>query len=1020
MTEPISPQHSGSSFGSSSNKRGSSTGRLRSVDDPNNTDHSKLWRKLVEQLLQINVLRLQLSWGVGEEDAKELEQKEQKAIQDLLHVIEGMSWQGGVIKRVGRVDEGEGRQLSQTHTIMTACCYFGVLEAVKKVLGLNSKLLEEPTEQGWTPLICAADQGWDKVVEYLLEKGADVLMQTDIGDNVLTHVVKSDAKTPVWLNQSQRDLVDKAITDRKEGKMKIFKQLLRSKVYVELVNDSNNFGQTPLMMACQWANDKMVEMMVTSAEVNVNAQDGSGKTALMYAVTAPNKRRQLIRALFQNISLDINLRTVVETEQTAIAYAALQGNVDALEELLAQAGQRNRRLDLWLKRHGKNVHLVDAVDDLGFVRCYRALVKAAANGQLSLQDFNSNNRKVTPLIVACQGGWIEEVTQLVKLPDLDPNDFDATGYTALMHACKYKGEDVRRTMVRTLLSSNRMNLNIVSHEDNWTTALGVAITENNIDAVEELIEYAKTNAEVLDLNICVDGQTQSVLMSAVKNKQLEVVQILVSGLLNGSLHGDDFRHFFNIYPELASDGMYARALALLIEHEGDILFKDVSEAKRYINKSVPLTRSCSRYLQDVIGKVHGEMAFQAASIQGLIRYWWETYGMLSYMIQFMLFALFMIMNILHMALYLEGYTGDEDKGALWCAFVLSFFILGVKVLSVSYYDAIDSWSEWFTKIIEGSVTNRTAMVTELMNYVFDTRFFIFMLDLAIIVLAITIPFLEDGESYEHTLAAQCLLIFFRLLLWLLPLDNVGQQLQAISMVFRKALIYIAMIVIFVTGFSLCFSLLSIDTNDSFQDYSHSFILTALGFFGGVNVELHERYEQSQGFPYNAVFGLMIILYMAVIPTIFIALIVAFLTTSWQDLGRKQNASFWRSRALSLIATMNLLKNLGFLCQTSVFGGCGQKGGRQGQNEGLMKLEVRFVGKGEGDLKSQNMKLVADINHMKDVMDHLKTRNSQAEEREAELTTRIEELMGKLEQLSSFWDGYKMGRKYAELSQSQMS
>eukprot|EP01026_Neomeris_dumetosa_P081644 TRINITY_DN92094_c1_g1_i3.p3 TRINITY_DN92094_c1_g1~~TRINITY_DN92094_c1_g1_i3.p3 ORF type:complete len:176 (-),score=34.94 TRINITY_DN92094_c1_g1_i3:78-605(-) len=175
--------------------------------------------------------------------------------------------------------------------------------------------------------------------------------------------------------------------------MKVFKMLLRSKFYIELVNDSNNFGQTPLMMACEFANEKMVEMMVSVPELNVNLQDGSGKTALMFAVTAPNKRKQLIRALFQNITLDINTRTVIETEQTAIAYAALQGNVDALEELLTQAGQRNRRLDLWLKRHGRNVHLVDAIIDIGFNRCLKALVKAAANGQLSLQDFNSIEQK---------------------------------------------------------------------------------------------------------------------------------------------------------------------------------------------------------------------------------------------------------------------------------------------------------------------------------------------------------------------------------------------------------------------------------------------------------------------------------------------------------------------------------------------------------------------------------------------------------------------------------------------------
>eukprot|EP01026_Neomeris_dumetosa_P009316 TRINITY_DN1311_c0_g1_i7.p2 TRINITY_DN1311_c0_g1~~TRINITY_DN1311_c0_g1_i7.p2 ORF type:complete len:204 (-),score=25.64 TRINITY_DN1311_c0_g1_i7:287-898(-) len=171
------------------------------------------------------------------------------------------------------------------------------------------------------------------------------------------------------------------------------------------------------------------------------------------------------------------------------------------------------------------------------------------------------------------------------------------------------------------------------------------------------------------------------------------------------------------------------------------------------------------------------------------------------------------------------------------------------------------------------------------------------------------------------------------------------------------------------------------------------------------------------------FGLMVIFCIVVMPIIFISMLVTFLATSALDLSKNREASFWRNRALSLIKTMNLIRNVHFM-YNQVFGKCGEKDtnliSEGGRKEGIMKIEVRFVSRGEGDLKSQHVKLLSDITQMKEKIDGLSSKSTHAEEREVELTGRIEDLMGKLEQLSSFWDGYKMGRKYAELSQSQSS
>jgi ankyrin repeat protein len=80
------------------------------------------------------------------------------------------------------------------------------------------------------------------------------------------------------------------------------------------INSKDSIGQTALMLAANWGNEKCVELLLNHPGIDVNLQDKWGWTALMNAV---DRKVKVVELLLNHPGIDITLE---ETESSRTAW----------------------------------------------------------------------------------------------------------------------------------------------------------------------------------------------------------------------------------------------------------------------------------------------------------------------------------------------------------------------------------------------------------------------------------------------------------------------------------------------------------------------------------------------------------------------------------------------------------------------------------------------------------------------------------------------------------------------------
>ncbi|MGC8743255.1 MAG: ankyrin repeat domain-containing protein [Verrucomicrobiia bacterium] len=157
-----------------------------------------------------------------------------------------------------------------------------------------------------TPLHWAADYGYLKIAEFLIENGANVNAKTDNGWTPLHQAV-------IKLNTN------------------IVRLLISKKADV---NAQTSAKITPLMLACGIAYNYEIAKMMIDAGADVKMKDQFGNTALSFAASVPDEIR--VSEMLLKAGADVNPRDIV-TGFTPLHHAALRNNA-ALAQLLINAG----------------------------------------------------------------------------------------------------------------------------------------------------------------------------------------------------------------------------------------------------------------------------------------------------------------------------------------------------------------------------------------------------------------------------------------------------------------------------------------------------------------------------------------------------------------------------------------------------------------------------------------------------------------------------------------------------------
>ncbi|KAH3764811.1 Ras guanine nucleotide exchange factor [Pelomyxa schiedti] len=158
-------------------------------------------------------------------------------------------------------------------TLLHAAAYAGNLELIKWLLKRDADV-ESKDEMGWTPIMCAINQGFFSIAQFLISKGATI------------SVITCRKQTPLHL-------LAKSYKQDDELAYKLLRTILASHCPVNARTDT---GDTALMFACCVSSIQM-EFITTLLEsrADPNISNNKGETPLSKA--AETKNPELIEAL---------------------------------------------------------------------------------------------------------------------------------------------------------------------------------------------------------------------------------------------------------------------------------------------------------------------------------------------------------------------------------------------------------------------------------------------------------------------------------------------------------------------------------------------------------------------------------------------------------------------------------------------------------------------------------------------------------------------------------------------------
>ncbi|XP_023418720.1 kinase D-interacting substrate of 220 kDa isoform X14 [Cavia porcellus] len=271
------------------------------------------------------------------------------------------------------------------------------------------------------------------------------------------------------------------------------------------VDERNECGQTPLMIAAEQGNLEIVKELIKSG-ANCNLEDLDNWTALISA-----SKEGHVHIVEELLRCGVNVEHRDMGGWTALMWACYKGRTDVVELLLS---------------HGANPSVT------GLYSVY-PIIWAAGRGHADIVHLLlQNGAKVncsdkygtTPLVWAARKGHLECVKHLLAM-GADVDQEGANSMTALIVAVK----GGYTQSVKEILKRNP-NVNLTDKDGN--TALMIASKEGHTEIVQDLLD-AGTYVNIPDRS----GDT--VLIGAVRGGHVEIVRALLQKYADIDIRGQD-------------------------------------------------------------------------------------------------------------------------------------------------------------------------------------------------------------------------------------------------------------------------------------------------------------------------------------------------------------------------------------------------------------------------------------------------------------------------------------------------
>ena len=352
--------------------------------------------------------------------------------------------------------------------------FFGIAEIVAGLIEVEGCDINQRDCVDDTPLMWAAVNGHERVVEMLLGQG-----------DIRPDKPGEDGQTPLWV----------AAWKGHEGVVKML--LGRDEVNPQKPDKK---GRTPLWCAAIAGNERVVKILLQRDEVNPDQSGNDGTTPLFSA--AENGQEVVVKILLQRD--EVNPDKPDNVGRTPLLKAALNGHEGVVKILLQrdevnpdQSGN-DGRTPLWYAAHNGNEGVVKIL-----------LQRDEVNPD------KPDNDGLTPLSCAAGNGHEGVVKILLQREEVKPDQSDNEGQTPLWCAAANGREGV----VKMLLERDEVNPD--KPDNDGQTPLWCAAEGGYEGVVKILLQRDEVNPDRPDN----DGQTP--LWCAAENGHEGVVKILL-------------------------------------------------------------------------------------------------------------------------------------------------------------------------------------------------------------------------------------------------------------------------------------------------------------------------------------------------------------------------------------------------------------------------------------------------------------------------------------------------------------
>ncbi|XP_030411332.1 kinase D-interacting substrate of 220 kDa isoform X5 [Gopherus evgoodei] len=272
------------------------------------------------------------------------------------------------------------------------------------------------------------------------------------------------------------------------------------------VDERNENGQTPLMLAAEQGNLEIVQELLKKG-ANCNLEDADNWTALISA--AKEGYVDIVEAL---LNCNVNLEHRDMGGWTALMWASYKGCTKVAELLLQKGANPN------VTGQQYSIYPIIWAAGRGHSDIVHLLLQHGAKVNCS------DKYGTTPLIWAARKGHLECVKYLLQM-GADVDQEGANSMTALIVAVKGGYTD----SVKEILKRNP-NVNLTDKDGN--TALMIASKEGHTEIVQDLLD-AGTYVNIPDRS----GDT--VLIGAVRGGHVEIVRALLHKYADIDIRGQD-------------------------------------------------------------------------------------------------------------------------------------------------------------------------------------------------------------------------------------------------------------------------------------------------------------------------------------------------------------------------------------------------------------------------------------------------------------------------------------------------